>query len=167
MMTEASAQIVTETASGEPSQVLVELPTSSETPPSDFVQVAEIEANRDVTIAAIHAETDQARIEAEAEAQQGEENWQDAVALIRAQQTQLLETVATLSTALQSLTAPLTPPISEPAGEDLTPIQAETVIVEPTISPETPPETSEETRTEALERNEGEKPVRAKHAFMI
>lgn len=159
MTTEASAQVVTETAAGEPSQVLVDLPTSSETPPSDFVQVAQIEADKAITIAAIEAETEQARIEA---ASDGELTWQESLALIQEQQALLMGTVETLAATVQSLTAPLIPPISEPEGEDLTLTQEPMVIVEPEI-PEAPPSTE----TEPHERNEDEKPVKARHAFMI
>lgn len=164
MMTEASAQIVTETATGEPSQVLVDLPTQgqTETPPSDFVQVAEIEANKEITIAAIEAETEQARIEA----QEGNETWQEGLELIRAQQAQLMATVETLSMALQSLTAQSIPPISEPAAEDLrTDLTEEpVVIVEPEIPEEPAPPSTE---TEPHEKSADESPVRARRAFMI
>lgn len=159
MATEPTAEIVA--AEDNSLLVQVDLTPENETPPSEVVAVAEIEANRDITIAAIHADTEQAHIEAQAERA---EEWHENNGSIQAQLAALQSTVETQAETIANLLALSMPPI---VAEDLTPLaEAETI-----ATLETPPETSVTIKTEAPEnvevKTEPEPAPKRGRAYMI
>ncbi len=133
---------------------------------SDAVAIAAIEADRDVTIAEIHAEVSTAAIEAEAER---EETWQEQLADLRANMqtltTQVMEIAANLSPALADPSSQL--PLTE-AAEIAEAVAVETAEAEANNS--TPlfmsPPTSE-TQTEVILESEGEKPEAATATVIV
>lgn len=101
------------------------------------VQIAEIEAERDITIAAIHADTQQAVIEAE---QEGSNEWQRNI------ESQLAETNRQLSEVTERLASLIPPPSQQseaspsptpPEDESAAPMQGS---LEPEAAEEKAPE---------------------------
>jgi dGTP triphosphohydrolase len=123
-------------------------------PVSDAVAIAEIEAERDVTIAAIQAETTTAIIEAETER---ETSWQTEAAELRTNIAELKQTVETLANLLPGPADQLTPePLTEAAAE-----VAETIAEAEAANNSTPQFTLapiSETRTEVTLESADEKP---------
>lgn len=101
------------------------------------VQIAEIEAERDITIAAIHADTQQAAIEAE---QEGSNEWQRNI------ESQLAETNRQLSEVTQVLASLIPPPSQQSeANPSPTPLADESAVptqdsLEPEAAEEKAPE---------------------------
>ena len=115
------------------------------------VEIATIEAERDVAIAEINAEVSTAAIEAN----ERDEEWRTETTHLRTDLAALAEAVQATATVVEQLVASLsTPQLSE------TP---ETLIVEPETveitTSETGTETSSETRTEALAESVAESPA--------
>jgi hypothetical protein len=110
------------------------------------VEIAQIEADRDITIHAIAAETDQARIEA---SEKETELWHDQRL---ASMQERAETAERERDEAKAALALLTLPASEATGTE----EPEATIVISTS--ETPTEVSSETQTEAPAKSEEEKP---------
>lgn len=147
------ATVITDPESGEPEAVIVELPeTEAElTAENPAVAIAAIEAERDVTIAAIHADTEAAHIEARSEAAtERNEEWESRFQSLTEQIATLTGAVAAL--AIQSTPPALSAPDPEPEPEPLPEVNPETM----TDTNETETEPSSETKTEAPEGNAGE-----------
>lgn len=144
--------MVGETASLEPSPLQTEAVIEAL---NTTVQVAEIEANRDITIAAIHAETEVAHIEAR---QEENEAWlRERLASVEAENNLLRTQVETL-TPLEPSTL-----VEAIATEVVEAIQEE-VQAEATTSPLTPIATSletEPTQTEVIAESGSEVVVQA------
>lgn len=115
---------------------------------TDAVQIAQIKADRDITLAAIHAENEQARIaaetksraaEIEARANEEDDEWQ------RAQIQNLTEQVQTMATQLSTLQALLAPPVE----------------VATISTPQYTPEETSSTPMEVIDVSEVESPAEA------
>jgi hypothetical protein len=147
-MSEVQAELI-ETPAGESDAVIVTLPEGEvEAPNSDAVAIAEIEANKDITIAAIHADVEVAAIEARNEREEGNELWQ---AELRDQVQSLTAQVADLTTAVALLIpSPLSP---EPEVLIVPEPEAETNLTPPSMKDET-----SETATEVIDVSAVEKP---------
>ena len=146
---EADATILTE--GGEPTAVLVELPETEIEPSSDAVAIAEIEANREITIAALHVDASIAEIESNAlieTARLATENerenlWQNELNQLKTNIAALETTVANLLSDQVNLLIPTTP--------------AQTVeLMEPSLTPEYMLDPTLETETEVSLSGEGE-----------
>lgn len=150
-MAEVEAELI-ETPAGESDAVIVTLPEGeTETPGSDAVEIARIEAEKEVTIAAIHADVATTEIEARAEGEsERDERWhelQSQLANLTGQVASLSETVAALSILPALL--PVAEVIAEPEPEP----ETETISTPPSTREET-----SETPTEVIDVSEAEKP---------
>jgi hypothetical protein len=121
--------------------------------PGDAVAIAEIEANRDITIAAIHSDTEVQRAEAFAEVETAHvENRED----IEWRMNHLTSLVETMAGQLAILTAPtLEVPLA--SSEEVTEAIAEEVAETLEATSSTPNSTSDETsetQTEAIAESE-------------
>jgi hypothetical protein len=129
--------------------------TATEVVADSAVEIAQIEADKEVTLAAIDAETQTARIDAN---ERESERWHDQeLASLREQNSTLREKI----TELETLVASLIPPR---LSEEVTPEpEPETM----TVSSATVTETSNETKTEAPAEREEEKAVETALAAIV
>jgi hypothetical protein len=152
MTTETVTGVVVDHEDGSPPSIVVELPTTAETEalPGDAVAIAEIEANRDITIAAIHSDTEVQRAEAYAEVETAAvENRED----LEWRMNHLTSLVETMSLQLATLTVPALEvplPSSEEVTEAIAEEVAETLEATSSIPNSTSGQTSE-TLTEATD----------------
>jgi hypothetical protein len=127
------------------------------TPPANDVAIAEIEANRDITIEAIRAEVDTARIETIAEER-------SEIELCREEIKELRELVSTLETRL---IPPPPPPMEQaPILETVEPLE---IAPETSSIPNDTPTPILETQTELSEERREEKPeaqTRARRTYI-
>lgn len=146
---EADATILTE--GGEPTAVLVELPETEIEPSSEAVAIAEIEANKEITIAALHVDASIAEIESNAQIEtarlvtenERDNSWQSELEQLRMNISALETTVASLLADQVNLLTPMTP--------------VETLeLTEPSSTPEYMLDPMLETGTEVLPNDEGE-----------
>ena len=139
---ESSAETIAEAVE----EIAEEITGENDATVSDAVAIAEIEAERDITIAAIQAETTTAIIEAESER---ELSWQEVAAELRTNMQELAAQIANLS-AVQA--APSTP---EPSTE----VTAETVEEVTIVStPQSTLDLTSETPMEVIQESADEKP---------
>lgn len=142
---------------GEAETVIVDLPEGEEVAPvSDAVAIAEIEANKEITIAAIQTdatiaaiegnnEIEAARIEVEIER---EKSWQVEAERLQANMMELTSQVESLSTALADLSRPTSQPeltveILDPETETLSTQQSMLEETAETLTEVTPGEGEE------------------------
>jgi hypothetical protein len=138
---EAEASVLLD-EQGEPIAAIVELPENEEitNPVSDAVAIAEIDANKEITIAALHVdaaiasteahtEIESARIELESER---ETQWQSELNELRMNIAELETTMMTLSAALAN---PSSPTVSPEAEEPLVIVDPETLMLASTSDP--------------------------------
>lgn len=152
-MAEAQAETILN-SEGEVSAVIVELPEGAtneggEGGDETAVEIARIEAERDVTIAETHAAVEIAHIEARAEHEGTDEKWHE----LQSQLASLQEQVQTITTALAVLSTPQ-PLLVEEAPEPL----AEAPETETNLTPPSTKDETSETPTEAIDVSEAEKP---------
>jgi len=125
---------------------------------SDAVAIAGIEAERDITVASIHADTEQTRIERSAEALEEIVEATNEVEQCRAEIAQLRERLETMESSL----TPPPPPVEEIAqeiAEEITETALETP-EEPSLIPQSIATPTIETQTEvSVENEEGERAV--------
>jgi hypothetical protein len=111
-----------------------------ETVSSDAVEIARIEANKEIAVAAIHAEVETARLE-------GDDQWQEMM------QTNIQE----LQSGMQELRVQLSAVLSAPMQSQVEP---EPVAVEvETLTPQSTSDETSETRTVVTAESVEEKPV--------
>ena len=140
-----TGQVLTSETEGqpEPSQI----PETIEAVADSAVEIAEIEANRDVAVAEIHAETEQAAIAA----REGEQEWRTELTHLRTDLAALGEAIAATATVVEQLVSQST--LQSSLETEIIPIPEATEI----ITSETPTETSSVIVTEAPAKSVEEK----------
>jgi hypothetical protein len=159
METEQTTATIIETPEGEPNAVVVELPETGveNATGSEAVAIAQIEGDTQVTIAAINAETEQARIEAMAARDEELTQARERISWLESQMTNMEEQNRLAQEQIAALTPPPLPEVEPVAIAVLDP---ETL----TDTLETPQETSSSTETEHQSESEAESPAQAEAA---
>ena len=120
----SGAQVSVSTSSepvATPVEVVADQAAIAEVHADAAVEVAQIQADRDVAIAETHAEVAAAAIEAEAD--EDDEEWETLLQNIEALRTEhsaLLASVSSIQARLEKLEAPPSPPPDLPKAEDPT-----------------------------------------------
>jgi hypothetical protein len=146
--------------------VVVEVPAETieePAPSSDAVEIARIEADKDITIAAIHAETETAAIEARSETDAEVANLRERNAWLEAEMNTKEQALAEARAEVERLTPPPLPPETE-TTEVVAVLDPETLA---TDTSETPTEPLPETPTEAPSESADGAPVAEAEAAVV
>lgn len=120
------------------------------------VEVAQIEAARDIAIAEIQADVAQATIEAAQEQQESEQLLRERLTFLEGENSQLLERVTSLEAQLMVEEIQETVTNSEPSASEVILAEAETLTpTEPDLTPTSTADEISSTLTEAIVKSEG------------